>query len=325
MNHPKIPVIVLTGFLGSGKTTLLNRLIANGPKTAVIINEFGSTPVDQDLLQTLGMPMTVLSGGCLCCQIKGALAPTLKNLWMNWRNAANKPFDRIIIETSGVASPEPILDTLLRERWLSGRYHLQQIITTLAMPSALDQLYRFAEVRAQIAWADVLLLTHADLAGQAQVAGLYQQLQILAPVTPTHEVITDVCDLQSFMCFTGPAFRRLSEGGTQPAHAFRSVSVYLQQPQPWLELQAVLQGLLEKHAETLLRIKGVIITEDQAEPLAIHAAAGRLYPPVGLPGRPDVERRSRLVFIGVFDTDTFVAELTQRFKIQAAQNVIGVH
>jgi G3E family GTPase len=325
MNHPKIPVIVLTGFLGSGKTTLLNRLIASGPKTAVIINEFGSTPVDQDLLKTQRMPMTVLSGGCLCCQIKGALAPTLKNLWMSWSNATEKPFHRIIIETSGVASPEPILDTLLRERWISSRYHLQQIITTLAIPSALEQLHRFAEARAQIAWADVLLLTHADLVAQAQISELHQQLHLFAPATPTHEVTTDACGLQSFMCFTGLAFRRLPEAGVQLEHTFRIVSVYLQQPQAWLELQAVLVALLEKHADTLLRIKGVVFVQDQVEALAVHAAAGRLYPPVCLPERPEMDQRSRLVFIGLFDIDPFVADLARSLGIKAAQNVISVH
>jgi len=115
MKAVKIPVIVITGFLGSGKTTLLNRLLADGVKTAVVINEFGTTAIDQELLQNQDIPMTVLSGGCLCCQVKGALSPTLKNLWMAWQNTKIKPFERIIIETSGVASPEPILDTLLRE------------------------------------------------------------------------------------------------------------------------------------------------------------------------------------------------------------------
>lgn len=325
MHHPKIHVIVLTGFLGSGKTTLLNRLIASGPKTAVIINEFGSMPVDQDLLQAQGMPMTLLSGGCLCCQIKGALAPTLKNLWMSWSNATEKPFKRIIIETSGVASPEPILDTLLRERWISSRYHLQQIITTLAIPAALDQLHRFAEARAQIAWADVLLLTHVDLAEQAQISELHHQLRTLAPATPTLEVTTDVFDLQSFMCFTEPAFRRLPEAGLQSDHDFRSVSVYLQQLASWPELQAVLQGLLEKHADTLLRIKGVVFTQDQSEALVIHASAGRLYPPVCLPERPDMEQRSRLVFIGLFDVDKFATELAQSLGIKVEKNVISVH
>lgn len=109
----KIPVIVITGFLGSGKTTLLNRLLADGVKTAVVINEFGATPIDQDLLLNQDIPMIVLSGGCLCCQIKGALAPTLKSLWMAWNKAEANPFGRVIIETSGVASPEPILDRLL--------------------------------------------------------------------------------------------------------------------------------------------------------------------------------------------------------------------
>ena len=180
----KIPVLLLTGFLGSGKTTLLNRLLADGIKTAVVINEFGSTPVDQDLLQSQDIPMTVLSGGCLCCQIKGALAPTLKNLWMTWNGAIDQPFERIIIETSGIASPEPILDTLLREPWLSKRYRLQQVVTILAIPAAPEQLQRFAEVRAQLVWADILLLSQSDLANTEQLETLQQQLQRLAPATP---------------------------------------------------------------------------------------------------------------------------------------------
>lgn len=110
----KIPVIALTGFLGSGKTTLLNQLLADGVKADVVINEFGSTAVDQDLLQMQNLPLTVLTGGCMCCRVKGALAPTLKNLYMAWRTTSAKLFDRVIIQTSGVASPEPIIDTLLR-------------------------------------------------------------------------------------------------------------------------------------------------------------------------------------------------------------------
>lgn len=302
-----IPTIVLTGFLGSGKTTLLNRLLAAGPPAAVVINEFGSTPVDQDLLHDQRIPMTVLSGGCLCCQIKGALAPTLKNLWMAWSNASVKPFQRLIIETSGVASPEPILDTLLRDRWLSQRYRLQQIVATLAIPSAAEQLARFAEARAQAAWADVLLLTHADRADAVQNAELERLLQTLAPASPRLQATRQHCDLSALLAVAGPALRRLPSGQALPEHRFRSLSLHLQQTPPWPRLQALLQGLLASHPVELVRIKGVVYPQGQSEPLAVHAAAGCLYPPSPLPPRPGDDARSRLVFIA----DADIEELTE--------------
>lgn len=321
----KIPVIVLTGFLGSGKTTLLNRLLADGVKTAVVINEFGNTPVDQDLLADQTLPMTVLSGGCLCCQIKGALAPSLKNLWMAWNNTDVKPFDRLIIETSGVASPEPILDTLLREPWLSKRYRLQQIIATLAMPSAIAQLERHAEARAQMAWADLLLLTHADLTDAAQHAELIKYLQTQAPATPTLTATLDPFDVSALQSPINPAFRRIPGGTPAPEHGFRSVSLYLEHTPSWPRLQAVLQSLLENHPDDLVRIKGVVYLSENAAPFAVHAAAKYLYPPVQLPERPNQDRRSRLVLITLSDPKHLANALLMHLSAELGQNSLRLH
>lgn len=325
MSVSKIPVIVLTGFLGSGKTTLLNRLLANGPKTAVIINEFGNTPVDQDLLDDQTASMTVLAGGCLCCRIKGTLAPTLKNLWMAWNNAELKPFGRIIIEASGVASPEPILDTLLREPWLSKRYRLQQVITTLAIPSAITVVARHAEARAQLAWADVLLLTHADLTDTTQHAELMTYLQTEAPSTPTLTATLEMFDVADLQRCAMPAFRRLSLGEPLPEHGFQSLSLYLEQPPVWSHLQAVLQSLLKRYPDQLLRIKGVVYPPESGKPLAVHAAAGHLYPPVQLPERTTQDRRSRLVLIAVSDLDRLADELLINLAVDQGQNPIRLH
>ena len=132
----RIPIIVLSGFLGSGKTTLLNHILSQMPHSAVIINEFDTTPIDQQLLREHNIPLSTLSGGCLCCQVRDALAPVLKNLRMAWENADEKPFDRIIIETSGVANPEPVLDVFLRQSWFSARYSLQGMIATISILKA---------------------------------------------------------------------------------------------------------------------------------------------------------------------------------------------
>lgn len=325
MELAKIPVIVITGFLGSGKTTLLNRLLADGVKTAVVINEFGAAPIDQDLLHEQDIPLTVLSGGCLCCQIKGALAPTLKNLWMAWNKAATKPFERVIIETSGVASPEPILDTLLREPWLSKRYRLQQIVATLAIPSALGQLAHHAEARAQMAWADLLLLTHADLADAAQHAELIDYLKLQAPATPTLEATRDPFDVCTVQSKTPPSFRRAPSGQALPEHGFRSVSLYLEQPPSWPQLQAALQTLLANHADGLIRIKGVIYSPEHAAPLAVHAVAGHLYNPVPLPERTNQDRRSRLVLITLSNPEQLANDLLIRLGAERAQNPLRLH
>jgi len=321
----KIPVIVLSGFLGSGKTTLLNRLLADGVKTAVVINEFGATPIDQDLLQNQDIPMTVLSGGCLCCQIKGALAPTLKNLWMAWNKAEAKPFERIIIETSGVASPEPILDTLLREAWLSKRYHLQQIIATLAIPSAIAQLERHAEARAQVAWADLLLLTHADVAEARQCAALIDYLKIHAPAIPTLTAMHDLFDTYTLQSKIPPSFRRIPTGQALPEHSFRSVSLYLEHTPSSSRLQAALQTLLLNHADALIRIKGVVYSPDSTTPLAVHGVAGHLYPPVPLPERQNQDRRSRLVLITISNPEKLANELLIHFGVERSQNPIRIH
>ncbi len=311
MNHLKIPVIVITGFLGSGKTTLVNRLLAETPKSAVIINEFGSTPIDQDLLQQNGMPLTMLAGGCLCCQIKGTLSPTLKNLWMTWNSASEKPFDRIIIETSGIASPEPILDTLLRERWLAKHYQLQQIITTIAIPSALEQLQRFAEINAQIAWADLLLLTHIDNASQQQISEVEQHLASLAPATPTikHWQSNQLTKLKT------PTIRALPEQASLANHSFHSISIDLQNPPSWQQLQTLLQDIVDRYSRQLLRIKGVIYPNDNSPAFAIHATANTLYPPTALTIAQSAEQPSKLVFIGCVNLDNLKAELLDQLDL----------
>lgn len=325
MELSKIPVVLITGFLGSGKTTLLNRLLTDGVKTAVVINEFGATPIDQDLLLHQDIPMTVLSGGCLCCQIKGALAPTLKNLWMAWQNADAKPFERLIIETSGVASPEPILDTLLREAWLSKRYRLQHIITTLAIPSAVSQLQNYAEAYAQMAWADLILLTHADLADAAQLEALKQYLQRHAPATPKQFAQQESFDITELANDFRPFYRRIPSGNLLPEHRFRSVSVYLEQTPNWPRLQAILQSLVATHKGNLVRIKGIVYPPDCPNPLAVHAVDGHWYEPVSLQERPNQDRRSRLVLITVSDAEPLADALLINLGIESRFKPILLH
>ncbi|MEW6037025.1 MAG: GTP-binding protein [Pseudomonadota bacterium] len=306
-----LPVLVLTGFLGSGKTTLLNRLLHEGPRAAVLINEFGSTPVDQQLIERQEIPLMTLSGGCLCCRVRGAFAPVLKNLWMAWSRSATPPFERVIIETSGVASPEPILDTLLRDRWLATRYRLHTVVTTLAIPSALEQLDRFPEARAQVAWADALVLTQPDLAGAEDRLLLDARLHEFAPAKPRFSSLRGELDVDALLQppTHGAGDRLQPLGADLPDHGFRSLSLYLDEPLPWSTLQSALETLLLQHRERLMRIKGVVYLPDRVEPVVVQAGSGRLYPPAPLPLRSLDDRRGRLVFIALGPAEELGREL----------------
>jgi len=289
----RLPVLVLTGFLGSGKTSLLNGLLERWPRSAVLINEFGALPVDQRLVERHGISVSVLGGGCLCCQMRGTLIPTLKNLWMAWN--AGHGFERLIIESSGVASPEPVLDSLLKERWLAPRLQLQSVVTTLAVPAGLEQLDRFPEAMAQVIWADALVLTQADLADAAGLAALEARLAQIAPATPRLRAAfgrLEAADLP------GPVgIRRVPSGAALPAHSFHSFSVGLDAPVAWEGLRQVLEAALQREGSRLLRIKGVVYLPDEPGPVAVHASGGRLHPPTPLARRAAEDGKGRLVFI----------------------------
>ncbi|MDP3330575.1 MAG: GTP-binding protein [Methylococcaceae bacterium] len=310
----RIPVIVISGFLGSGKTTLLNRLLLHAPKSAVIINEFGSTPIDQQLLRDHNVPMSVLAGGCLCCQVRGSLTPVLKNLRMAWDAKAEKPFDRVIIETSGVANPEPVLDTLLRERWLSARFHLHAVITTVSAVSGADTLERFTEAQAQLGWADTVALTHSDLASPAQLAATSTWLDKLAPSAVRLNVIQGEAAPESLLSLA-KKIRPLGQMQNDVEHRFNSISLQLDDPIAWPRLQIALESLLNKHPLQLVRLKGVVFTPECPEPLLIQGVSNKLYPPVRLPVRASDDGKSRLVFITVGDVTSLAENLMAILRV----------
>jgi G3E family GTPase len=308
----QLPIIVLTGFLGSGKTTLLNRLLRNGPRSAVLINEFGSVPIDHKLVAEQDIPLMTLSGGCLCCQVRGALAPALRNIRLAWHRPGAPKFDRIILETSGVASPEPILDTLLSNRWLSRHYQLDAIIALIAAPTGEAILDRYAEAQAQIAWADRLWISQTDLATPAQSESLRARLEKLAPATPIFQSEDGDAALAALSrpLLHGP--RPLPEGHELTDHPFHSLAIQLFEAVNWSSLQAILNEILAAHTE-VVRIKGMIHLTDQFDPVAIHAVAGHLFAPVPLSGRVIDDRLSRLVFITEGSARTLADALINRW------------
>lgn len=293
----RIPVFIISGFLGSGKTTLLNRLLSRAPKSAVIINEFGATPIDQQLLREHKILLSTLVGGCLCCQVRGSLTPLLKNLRMAW-DSGNRPFERVIIETSGVANPEPVLDILLRERWLAARYSLQGVIATVSAAMDSDHFERFPEAQAQIAWADTVVMTQTDLATAEAIAKLEARLSALAPAATRLIAVQGELDPDALLNIP-EKFRRVRDAELPdlPDHRFNSITLRLEHPLPWERGQKALEYLISRYSKQLVRLKGMVYTPDQDEPLLVQGVAGRLYPATRLPVRVSDDGIGRLVII----------------------------
>jgi G3E family GTPase len=187
----KLPVSVITGFLGSGKTTLLRHLLTQDwmKDTAVVINEFGEIGLDHELVEAAKEDTILLSSGCLCCTIRGDLIDTLRRLFKQRERGEVPRFRRLVIETTGLADPAPILHTLIGDPLLSAFYRLDGVVTTVDAVNAMDQLDKQIESVKQAAVADRLLVTKSDLATPEALAALEARLRAINPAAPIHRII----------------------------------------------------------------------------------------------------------------------------------------
>ncbi len=337
-----LPVTLLTGFLGSGKTTLLNQLIRRLPRTAVVMNEFGEISLDHDLLEKMEGPMAVLSGGCVCCTVSGALSPTLKNLYMARERGDIPRFERVVIETTGIADPAPILDTLLNDPWVRARFRMDGIVTTVDAVLGEAQLDSYFEAARQAAVADRLILTKTDLASAAEREALQARL---AELNPAAEQLTAVkgemdfgriLDLGLFNAKDKiPDVQKwLNEQRYKPARAgglmggkpatdshdnrIRAFSVIIDPPIQPAGLQAALEMLVGFRSEYLLRFKAIVNLAGHEKPVILHGVQHVLYPEAELDHWPGTDRRSRFVFI-VRDLEPgFVAKVLEDFAAAAS-------
>lgn len=311
----RLPVSIITGFLGSGKTTLLNRLLQDPAMAgaAVIINEFGEIGLDHLLIATPSENTVLLSSGCICCTVRGDLVDTLRGLDRS-RGKDLPPFDRVLIETTGLADPVPIVQSVVIDEQLAPKYALDSVITLVDAVNGNAQLDEQPESVKQAAVADRLLLTKTDLADAATVAVLDARLAIMNPAAE-RSVITrgeiaaavlfgaalnaDARSERVAQWLRESEYRRVENRPYTASGAhddgISAWSLTLDEPVTTAGLSAWLTGLASLCGAELLRMKGLLNVEGL--PVAVHAVQTLIHEPVTLEQWPDEERRSRLVFI----------------------------
>ena len=311
-----IPVFVLTGFLGSGKTSLLNHMLRHPSlrDAAVLINEFGQVGIDHLLVQRVDESTVVLDSGCLCCTIRDDLKASILSLHDQRARGEVPRFQRMIIETTGLADPAPILHTLLADRALSNHYRLATVIATVDAVNAAAQLDRQEEAVKQIAMADRVVLTKRDIARPADVTALRREIARINPSADIVEALFGNTDIDRLLQADvyDPATRNAELWRTlqvdapsthDHGHASRhganinAFCVVHDAPIDWTAFGIWLTMLLHNHGEDVLRVKGVLNVKGVATPVAISGAQHVVHPPVHLDSWLGDDRRSRIVFI----------------------------
>jgi G3E family GTPase len=317
----KLPVTVITGFLGSGKSTLVKRLLTRPEmnRVAVIVNEFGEVGIDNELIAEVSENMTLLSNGCLCCTVRTDLEETLRELFIKRRAGEIIDFTRVVIETSGMADPTPVVHTLITDSMVFARYRLDGVVTLIDAVNGPGQLAEFPEAAKQVAVADRLLITKTDLVEPEQVEALRADLAAANPYAAIHTVIDGEIDpgllidviparpreAQIDSWLFGSASANSEEGAAYLGNRVRanhtanvtSFVLTFDQPFTWEAFSAVTQLLTSMRGPDLLRVKGLVNIAGETGPVVIQGAQHLFHPPVTLAAWPGEDRRSRIVFI----------------------------
>jgi G3E family GTPase len=301
-----LPVLVLSGFLGSGKTHLLNKHIQSAElsNAAFIINEFGALGLDHHLIEAIHGDVILLRNGCICCSVRDDLAATMRDLWDRRCEGTVSAFDRVVIETTGLADPTPLLATVLHDAVLKHHFHPATLVTTVDPLTIDTDVATCAEFIQQVLIADLLVITKADLATREQVAQTRQKLASLNPtaqITDSHTLSPPSLAQDFGSLRHGDIERWLNPA---PIAAMRlhddvnSFTLELGETIDWTVFGVWLSLLLHVHGESMLRVKGIVRVSDDAPPVVINGVRHSLYKPYHLESAMAEAASTRLVFIG---------------------------
>ncbi len=300
----RYPITVVTGFLGSGKTTLLANVLRHPEyaNTAVIINEYGQAGLDHRLIRRIEERTRLLSGGCICCNMRDDLVQELKDI-LNEAEQGSYPLERVVIETTGLADPAPILFSILMDPLLTNRYYVDGVLCCLDAANGELHLANNPESVKQLACADTVIITKCDIVERQTVEEMRQRLRQLNPAAVVYEASRGQLDpslvLASGQLQMERRLAKLQQLGTGPSihnSSVRSLSLKFYQPLDWTAFGIWLSMLLYAHGEEMLRVKGMVDVGDSG-PIVINGVQHIIHPPHHLEDWRGEERNSQIVFI----------------------------
>lgn len=337
MTDSRVPVLVLTGFLGSGKTTVLNNWLSHAAlaNAAVIVNEFGEIGIDNELIAKSYDRTIELTTGCLCCTVQGTLVETLQDLMIRRRRGDIRNFDTVVIETTGLADPIPVVQALITAP-VTTEYRLSRIVTTVEAPQGLHTIKHHEEARRQVLVANDILITKADLSREP-VDVVEAELAQMNPSALIHSSQPDDIPFplagaaQEFGALTADTAEdwlgavkvethERAHGHHHHHHDDDAIGTFVltfDEPLEWQEVAAWLDSLVIAHGHDMLRIKGILDIKGRQEPIVVQAVQRLFHPPTALDAWPGGTRQSRIVFITNGIPAKFVREVLDVIRGQS--------